>query len=192
MNKKKLFVIVALVFVLFLGGAYSLYTHFAEEIAPQQPQTQSAQNENSNAEDKGDDKILAPDFTVYDADGNEVHLSDYIGKPIVLNFWASWCAPCKMGMPDFQKKYVELGDEIQFVMVNMTVGRETMESAAEFIDEQGYTFPVLYDIDSDAANAFGAYSLPRTYFIDSEGYAIAQATGTISGETLQYGIEMIS
>ena len=76
-------------------------------------------------------------------------------------------------------------------MINMTSGRETLETAQEFIAEQGYTFPVLYDTASDAAIAYGAYSLPTTYFIDAEGHAVAQATGAIDGETLQIGIDMI-
>ena len=96
-----------------------------------------------------------------------------------------------MEMPDFQKKYLELGDEIHFLMVNITVGRETKETAQSFIAQQGYTFPVFFDTASDAANAYGAYSLPTTYFIDKDGYAIARAVGAIEAETLQKGIDMI-
>ena len=96
-----------------------------------------------------------------------------------------------MEMPDFHEKYLELGDEINFLMVNMTTGRETLESAKNFIAEKEYTFPVFYDTRSDAAATYGAYSLPTTYFIDAEGYAVAQATGAIDGETLQRGIDMI-
>ena len=73
----------------------------------------------------------------------------------------------------------------------MTGGRETLENAQAFIAEQGYTFPVFFDQDADAARTYGAYSLPTTYFIDAEGNAVAQATGAIDRETLQTGIDMI-
>ena len=135
--------------------------------------------------------IPAPDFTAYDAQGNEVRLSDYFGKPIVLNFWASWCGPCQSEMPDFHDKYLELNGEVLFLMVNATGGRETVESAMAFIQEKGYTFPVLYDLNSDAIMTYRAYSLPTTFFIDAEGYAVAQAVGAITAETLQRGIDMI-
>jgi len=77
-------------------------------------------------------------------------------------------------------------------MVNMTSGRETLSSAKAFITEKGYTFPVFYDTDSDAAATYGVYSLPTTYFIDAEGNAIAQAMGAIDADTLQRGIDMIT
>ena len=196
MNKKQTLLIIALVFVLLLGGAYALYGHLSQNMSTDQLAVQDSQAGNETQSPASDDnaepqKILAPDFTVYDQDGNEVHLHDYIGKPIVLNFWASWCGPCQMEMPDFHEKYLELGEEAHFLMINITTGRETLDSAKSFIAEQGYTFPVLYDTSSDAAMTYGAYSLPMTFFIDADGYAIAQATGAISGDILQQGIDLI-
>jgi thiol-disulfide isomerase/thioredoxin len=128
---------------------------------------------------------------VYDGEGNEVHLYDYIGKPVVFNFWASGCGPCQMEMPDFQEKYLEIGEQVQFLMINMTGGRETLDSAKEFLREKGYTFPVLYDLDGEAAMMYAAYSLPTTYFIDAQGHAVARAVGAIDAATLQQGIDMI-
>ena len=94
-------------------------------------------------------------------------------------------------MPDFHEKYLEHGNDIHFLMVNMTGGRETLNSAKAFISEKGYTFPVFYDTDANAARTYSVYSLPTTFFIDSEGYLVAQATGAISADSLQRGIDMI-
>ena len=134
----------------------------------------------------------APDFTMYTADGAAVKLSDYQGKPVVLNFWASWCGPCKMEMPDFQEKYEELGDEIQFLMVNLTDGsQETVETASAFISGQGYSFPVYYDTELNATRAYNANGLPVTFFIDAEGNFVAWQQGMMTAETLQIGIDML-
>ena len=189
MGKKKTVIILVLAFVLLLGGAYTMYKKLSSSVAPNLLREDKNTQEDEAEENE---KVLAPDFTVYDKDGEAAKLSDYVGKPIVLNFWASWCGPCKMEMPDFQAKYEDSGSEIQFLMVNMTDGsRETQESAEEFISDEGYTFPVLYDLDYNAATVYGVYSLPTTYFIDSEGYVIAQAKGALSAETLEPGIDMI-
>ena len=190
MDKKKNLIIIALAFVLLIAGASVLYNRLGQNLAPEQ----LAVAETTPTEETGTEpaKIPAPDVTVYDKDGNPVKLSDYFGKPIVMNFWASWCGPCKMEMPDFNEKSQELEGKVQFLMINMTDGdRETVETASGFIAEQGYTFPVFFDTTSEAAYVYGAYSLPTTFFIDADGNAVAQATGAIGADTLQRGIDMI-
>ncbi len=210
MKNKKTLLITALSFMLILVSASILYNKLTEHIKPQNNglsvenynniigQNNNV-NENINPDtDKNNssenkEPIQAPNFKVTDSEGNEVHLSDFIGKPTVLNFWASWCGPCKMEMPDFDKIYKEKGNEIHFLMVNMTDNsRETVEIAKAFIEEQGYSFPVYYDTEMEAAITYGVTSLPTTYFIDSNGYAIAQAMGAIDEITLQTGIDMIT
>lgn len=128
MKNNKTLIILILAFVVLLSGAYILYSQLGQSQTPDQLSVE--QQENSETQEN--QKTLAPDFTVYDADGNQVKLHDFIGKPIVLNFWASWCGPCQMEMPDFHEKYLELGDEINFLMVNMTTGRETLGECKEF------------------------------------------------------------
>ena len=199
MKNNKTIWIVALVFVLLIGGAYVLYDQLSSQMDMPQLATQGDQaqetknNEQADAENQTDAKsTLAPDFTVYDLEGNPIKLSGYRGKPVVLNFWSSRCGPCQMEMPDFQKAYEELGDEIHFLMVNVTDGSwDTVDSASAFVSKNNYTFPVLYDTDISAASAYGVSSLPTTYFIDANGNGVAYGMGAMDLETLMSGIEMI-
>ena len=203
MKKKTSLVVLILVLVVLIGGAYVLYGRLSADARPdnlsaQTPQTTQTTGETEAPQDSAapeetePPKVEAPDFTVENADGEEVKLSDYVGKPIVLNFWASWCSPCKSEMPEFNAAWEELEGEVQFLMVNMTDGsRETIDTAKEYVEGEGFTFPVLFDTNSEAAIAYGAYSLPTSYFIDAEGYVVARAVGAIDRDTLQKGLDLI-
>lgn len=198
MNQKKwTLLILALVLVGVLAGASVLYGDLSGQVdagpAIQETESPSMTENDAQAETDAETELaLAPDFTVYDADGNEARLSDLRGKPVVVNFWASWCAPCKSEMPDFEDAFLEYGEEIHFVMVNMTDGgRETVETAKAFVEAEGYTFPVYYDTDYSAAITYGVNTIPASYFIDADGCAVARAAGMLDRETLQVGIDMI-
>ncbi len=134
----------------------------------------------------------APDFSVINANGESVKLSDFEGKPVIVNFWATWCGPCKRELPDFEEKYQAYGDSIQFLMVDLADGKqETVEGAKDFVSAQGYTFPVYFDTESSAANAYGVSSIPMTVFINAQGEIVTYAVGMLNAATLQKGIDLL-
>lgn len=191
MNKKVLILVLALVVLLAVAGAAY------KALSPGVQMDNLATGETVAAEvpegtETTADDNLAPDFTVYDLEGNAHSLSDFRGQPVIVNFWASWCGPCKNEMPDFEEKYKEYGDTIQFLMVNLTDGsQETVETAQGYIDGQGYTFPVYFDTDYSGAIAYAVSAVPATYFIDENGSLIAYGKGSLSQEQLQRGIDML-
>ena len=178
--KKWAWILIAVLMIGLIGGASVLYNQLSADFAPVQNVTEEAVER-------------VPDFTVTDGEGNPVKLSDFFGSPIVLNFWASWCGPCQYEMPDFEEAYHQYGEEVQFLMVNLTDGySETVNSARTFLDHAGYTFPVYFDTLSDAAKTYQIYSIPCTYFLDADGALVTRTVGMISAEALQEGIDLIT
>ena len=189
MNKKVLLItLIALVALLAIAGV--LYPKLSSGMQTQQlATTPPATTEVADAtEATQPETIPAPDFTALDWDGNEVNFSDYAGKPVVLNFWAHWCGPCQMEMPEFNAKYEELEGEVTFLMVH--VGAD-MDAGKEKVTEGGYTFPVVFDKDSQVAAFYGVSAFPTSFFIDKEGNLQAYYVGAMDGDLLQQGIDVI-
>lgn len=137
-------------------------------------------------------KNTAPDFPVLDADGNTVRLSDMFGKPVVINFWATWCPPCKRELPDFDRLCREYGDRVVFMMVNLTDGRrDTVDGTKKFVSEKGYTFPVYFDTGLSGAKAYSVSSIPQTTFIDANGNVFATRIGAMNETVLRSYINAI-
>lgn len=138
-------------------------------------------------------RVKAPDFIVTDQKGNRATLSSMLGKPIVLNFWASWCPPCKAEMPEFNAVYKEMGQDVIFMMINTVDGqRETLQKAKSYLAGQTFSFPVYFDTYGSAVSAYGITSLPTSIFIDKDGYVVTGSESKINARILRMGIALAS
>lgn len=196
MNKKLMYFIAVLAGIAIFVGIYFLYGELSSQYTPDNiavsQNNSRSKNNPVNSGDTGKEKNYeVSNFTVYSSDGKRVELWNCIGKPIILNFWASWCGPCQSEMPEFEAAFKENPD-IMFMMVNVTTSSyETISSAKEFIDDSGYTFPVYYDIDGEAAERYGINAIPATFLIDKNGHLVASVTGSMGKEDMEECLSLL-
>jgi len=129
----------------------------------------------------------APDFVLKDLDGKQVRLSDFRGKAVLLNFWATWCGPCKVEMPwfvDFQREYGPQGLQIVGVALDDS-GRDEIQ---KFAKDMGVNYTVLQGQD-DVGDAYGAVGLPTTFYIDRNGKIVDSASGLVSRSEIEDNIK---
>ena len=123
-------------------------------------------------------KIPALDFKLKNLNGKEVSLSDYKGKKVFLNFWASWCGPCKSEMPDIEKLYEETKDsDLVIITINLGEDKDTVKS---FLDKYKYNFTVLLDLDQSVAAQYKISAIPTSYFIDEAGNIVSTIRGSLT------------
>jgi len=125
----------------------------------------------------------AEDFTVTDLEGNEVSLSDFKGKKVFLNFWATWCPPCKAEMPEIEKVYQETKDS-DLVILAVEIG-EPLDTVKTFLNDKDYNFKVLLDLDQSVATTYGISSIPTSFFIDEEGNIISKRVGGMNYDEMK-------
>ncbi|MCF7927579.1 MAG: TlpA family protein disulfide reductase [Spirochaetales bacterium] len=123
-----------------------------------------------------EDEVEAPAFTVSNLDGGQISLSSFRGKVLFLNFWATWCPPCRKEMPSMERLYQTLkGEEFEILAVDL---REKPEDVKSFVSDGGYTYPIGIDSKGSVGGMYGVRSIPTSYLIGPNGYVIA---GTVGG-----------
>ncbi len=127
----------------------------------------------------------APDFTVKGIDGRNVSLSSLKGKVVLLNFWATWCPPCKAEMPDMESLYGKMKDSgFTILAISSNDGRETRKKVEDFVKDNGYTFPTAFDDSGSVVPSFyRTGSIPTSYLLNTEGKVIARLVGMYQWDT---------
>ncbi|HBF2563668.1 TPA: redoxin family protein [Clostridioides difficile] len=151
-------------------------------------------NENNDKGSNDEDRIKSIDFTLTDQYGKTHKLSDYEGKVVFLNFWATWCPPCKEEMPYIEQLYKDYNknndDVVILGVASPNLGREgSREHVVNFLKDQGYTFPVVLDEDGALAYQYGINAFPTTFIIDKEGYVTQYIPGAMDKATMASFIE---
>ena len=175
--KRSTVIILCVTFVVVLVGVAIIFPMLSEKYTDE--------NDDAASVDISD-VSSATDFTVYNEGGKAINLSDKKGKPVVVNFWASWCVYCVKELPDFENLYREYKDRVDFMMVDLPDDRrETKSAALKFIEQNGYSFPVYFDMNGEAANAYVESGIPVTVFIDKSGNLYYKNVGMMHESTIR-------
>lgn len=149
------------------------------------PEEEDSQHVSAKVEEGIKEGDLAPDFTLQTLSGEEVKLSDYRGKPVFLNFWATWCPPCKAEMPHMQEFYEENQSQAEVLAVNLTSNESSINTVEKFAEQYNITFPILLDINGEQAEKFATITIPTTYIIDKNGIIKQRKVGPMSKEGMK-------
>lgn len=178
----------------YLSGGTNANLESQEETEKESEDASEDKEENKEEESK-ETVVPAIDFTLKDQFGNEHTLSDYKGKTVFLNFWATWCGPCRSEMPDIQKLYETYETEGDNAVIILGVaapglGQEKDEAGIKaFLDENGYTYPTLMDTTGDLFSEYGISSFPTTFMIDREGNVFGYVSGALNEDMMKNIIE---
>ncbi|MCB8985362.1 MAG: TlpA family protein disulfide reductase [Ardenticatenaceae bacterium] len=165
-----------------LGGEKSDETAVFPQLSAQSGNAQVAQLPASSSEilDVGD---TAVNFYLHDLDGNVVDLESFRGQPVILNFWATWCAPCRVEMPALEAAYeAHQDDDLVILAVN---AQETHQEVTRFFDELELTFTPLLDADGEVSHLYNVFNFPSSYFIDATGKITAVHRGLLTDQQIE-------
>lgn len=135
---------------------------------------------------------LAPDFSLVDLNGNPIELSDYRGEKVLLNFWATWCPPCKAEMPYMQEMYEKYREDgFEILAVNSTVTEKSRDNVVDFVAEYGLSFPIPMDEKNRVSSDYEIMAFPTSFFIDSDGVIRSITVGGMTKEHLEGEIKKL-
>lgn len=189
MNNKKVLAVSIIALVVVIAASMAVYNVYVDKVDPTTGAITDASQ--TMAEVQTFAATAAQDFTMQDASGKTVKLSDFKGTPVVLNFWTSWCSYCRSEMPYFESAYKQYGDQVQFIMLNPVKSERSSNGGKTFIQESGYTFPVFYETEGKAITSYGLRGFPATIFIDANGNIVDKNLGAISQAKLNEIIQTL-
>lgn len=135
---------------------------------------------------------LAPNFMLMDLEGNEVRLSDFRGKKVLVNFWATWCPPCRIEMPHMQKFYEDYQKkDVVILGVNLTTTEKRTEDIPKFVQEEKLSFPIVLDETGEVMLTYQVFAYPTTYLLDSSGIIQERFQGAISYDIMKEAMKNI-
>src|SRR5690606_1004353 len=191
---KRNFFVGTLIFVIIIGA---FYINKDDE----QASSSLATNESitSNVQSTTPKSKIAPlkegeqaiDFELQTLTGDTMRLFHNDGKPTLINFWASWCPPCKKEMPDLQDAYEKYGDEVNFFMVNLSFN-DDLDNMNAYIEENRFTFPILLDKTGNVLKDYEVIAIPTTYIVNKDNIITHKITGPMSKDTIQSIINEIT
>ncbi|PRZ17048.1 thiol-disulfide isomerase/thioredoxin [Laceyella sediminis] len=193
-------ILIGIVIAIAIGGAFWSANTGQGPSMPQDPSSNKTENKPAQSQsEKGSvqrdeapqQEMRAPNFSLKTLDGKTVEVKKNNGKPTLINFWASWCPPCKVEMPHIQKAYEKYGDRVNFLMVNLTA-MDDETKMKQYLKEEGYSFPVLLDRTGEVSQMYQAISIPTTYIVDRNGIIIKQIIGAMTEDQLTEIMEQIS
>jgi len=179
------FILLGLALALLIFGAPLLGKRTAEDAAdlPQISTTAVVVGASADALQPLSVGDRAHNFTLPDVNGNDITLSDFAGQPVVVNFWATWCPPCRVEMPELQNAFDTYRD--QDLVVLAVNAQEGQPQVSAFFEEMGFTLPALLDSDGQVGNAYGTPGLPSTFFINPSGEVTAVHRGLLTADQIE-------
>lgn len=181
MRKNSIAIIAVLILV-----AWGIYDYTKDQTGASNQQQTSQETEVGIK--KGN---TAPDFELLHLNGKAVKLSDFAGKKVILNFWATWCPPCRAEMPHMEKFYIDNENDVVVLAVNLTNTEKNRANVSDFVEDFGLTFPVVMDEEGDVSSTYQVIAYPTSYIIDSQGIIQEVFQGAINYDIMEKAISRI-